>query len=402
MRTLVWITNSFRLNSRLMSTLSGECSFVYFSPYYFAGEREREMYKSCSQVNLDAFYSSINEFSSALESAYGAKLNIFRVQDPIKIIAELTAEYKYEKLVIDRPLFAMWHALNRDALAGLPLDIEVIDSALIDHECDKMTAKSRWMRHVRDINSYKPYVASASIIALNINKFSVPYPTPAVKPAAIDIHKVIERALKVAMTYGETRDRHDGQTGLSTALHNGVIDPRDVFFTMAKLFKSAGVSLDFNEGAGAALLRQFAFRDIAIIRARRANLTLESTELEIAEALLPSASFQNLLEQKPGGSVTFEKIKAGKTGVREIDVLLRDFLKTGIMPNRARMLFASLVFYNSRTGVDALTTLLKTFDCLGIDGQSPNNMIGVCGSLELSYGKVLKMNVDTAFKKLFG
>ena len=116
MRTLVWITNSFRLNSRLMSTLSGECSFVYFSPYYFAGEREREMYKSCSQVNLDAFYSSINEFSSALESAYGAKLNIFRVQDPIKIIAELTAEYKYEKLVIDRPLFAMWHALDRKSV----------------------------------------------------------------------------------------------------------------------------------------------------------------------------------------------------------------------------------------------------------------------------------------------
>ena len=38
MRTLVWITNAFRLDSRLTASLEGEVTFVFYSPYYFAGE----------------------------------------------------------------------------------------------------------------------------------------------------------------------------------------------------------------------------------------------------------------------------------------------------------------------------------------------------------------------------
>jgi deoxyribodipyrimidine photolyase len=149
------------------------------------------------------------------------------------------------------------------------------------------------------------------------------------------------------------------------------------------------------------MLRQLAFREIAIIRTRRANLTLEDSPLTFAKALMPTASYENLVAQKPNGSVTFEMIKSGRTGVHAIDTLLKPFLKSGIMPNRARMLFASLVFYNSKTGVDALNTLIDTFDLIGLDGQSPNNYTQVLGALELSYGKVLQMNIDTAFKKLY-
>ena len=59
MKTLVWITNSFRQDSRLTSKLSGECTFAFYSPYYFAGKREQQIYKKCSQANLDAFYHSL-------------------------------------------------------------------------------------------------------------------------------------------------------------------------------------------------------------------------------------------------------------------------------------------------------------------------------------------------------
>jgi deoxyribodipyrimidine photolyase len=180
------------------------------------------------------------------------------------------------------------------------------------------------------------------------------------------------------------------------------LDPRTVFFTIAKDLKKSGASLDLNEGPAASMLRQFAFREISIIRARNSGLCLQDDALLWAKELMPSASYENLIQQKPGGSVTFEMIKAGSTGVRELDILLKPFLKSGIMPNRARMLFASLVFYNSKTGIDALRTLVDTFDLLGTDGQSPNNMISVLGALELNYGKVLKMNIDTAFKKLYG
>ena len=402
MRTLVWLTNSFRLNSRLTAGLSAECTFLYYSPFYFAGARERQMYQDCTQQNLELFYSSLNTFAAELKAKCSADLHIFKVSDPIAHLGSLIEKHGYTNLVIDRPLFAMWKTVSMEALADLPVDITIVDSALIDDSCEKMTAKSRWMSHVKSVDTYVPYVFSSQVKAFNIGDDGASYPEVVKIPEAIDLEKLLQRAFKIAPTYIDTRDRHDGQTRLSTALHNGVLDPRDVFYKMAKYFKTNGISLDANEGAGAAMLRQFAFRDIAIIRVRRAGLTLESTDLEIAKALLPTASFDNLLEQKPGGLVTFEKIKAGKTGVREIDVILRDFLKTSIMPNRARMVFASLVFYNSPTGVDALSTLLKTFDLLGIDGQSPNNMVGVCGSLELSYGKVLKMNPDTAFKKLYG
>ena len=77
MRTLIWITNSFRLDSRLTANLADEVTFVYFSPYYFANEREKKIYSTCSGKNLDAFYESINSFDSALASK-GFKFEIFK------------------------------------------------------------------------------------------------------------------------------------------------------------------------------------------------------------------------------------------------------------------------------------------------------------------------------------
>lgn len=397
MKTLVWITNSFRLNSRLTASLEGEVTFVYYSPYYFAGKRERELYKRCSQANLDAFYQSLHLFNFDLEAETGCCLHVFKETDPIAHINKLIAEHDYDEVIIDQPLFGLWHSLKYE---NIERPVSIIDSALIDDECLKLTAKSRWMSHVKQLDSYKPYRFSRTVTPYNLAKTGRTYPKPTPN-ALLDAQAALKRARKMAPTYHVTRDRHDGQTQLSTILHNGMLDPRDVFFTLAKDFQKAGANLAVNEGSAAGMLRQLAFREIAIIRTRRANLTLEDDPLTWAKALMPAASYDNLVSQKPGGSVTFELVKAGKTGVHALDVLLKPFLKTGIMPNRGRMLFASLIFYNSKTGVDALNTLIDTFDLLGLDGQSPNNYTQVCGALELSYGKVLQMNIDTAFKKLY-
>lgn len=396
MRTLVWLTHSFRLDSRLTASLSGEVTFVYYSPFYFAGERERNMYKRCSQANLDAFYESLHAFDFELQ-ALDFKLHVFKEANPIVHLNALIAEHSYDEVLIDMPLFALWQNIP---FQDIQAPVNVIDSDLVDDECLKLTAKSRWMTHVKAIDSFKPFKFSKSATPYNLCIPSRSYPKPTVNPL-LDRDAAMKRARKMAPTYHVTRDRFDGQTQLSTILHNGRLDPRTVFYTLARDFKAAGANLAVNEGSAAGMLRQLAFREIAIIRARRAGLTLESDALKIAQALMPAASYDNLIKQKPGGKVTFEMVKAGKTGVAAIDVLLRPFLKTGIMPNRARMLYASLIFYNSPTGVDALNTLLDTFDLLGLDGQSPNNMISVCGALELSYGQVLKMNIDTAMDKLY-
>lgn len=397
MRTLVWITNSFRLDSRLTAALEGEVTFVFYSPFYFAGQRERNTYKNCSQANLDAFYESLHAFDFELQADHDCRLHVFKVADPIAHINALVAEHGYDEVIIDMPLFGMYHTVD---CTKISVPHSFIDSALVDDTCFKMTAKSRWMTHVKSLDTFKPYKFSKTVTPYNLPATGRTYPKPTVNPL-LDRDAAMKRARKMAPTYHVTRDRHDGQTQLSTILHNGRLDPRTVFFTLARDFKEAGADLTVNEGSSAGMLRQLAFREIAIIRARRSNLTLEDDALTIAKALMPAASYANLIAQKPGGKVTFEMVKAGSTGIRVLDVLLKPFLKTGIMPNRARMLFASHIFYNSPTGIDALNTLLDTFDLLGLDGQSPNNMISVCGALELSYGQVLKMNIDTAMSKLY-
>lgn len=396
MRTLIWITNTFRLDSRLTASLLDEVTFVYYSPYYFAGERERKIYQTCSKANLNIFYETLNTFKEDLLQEQGIELQIHKESDPIKHINDLIDVHQFDEVLIDQPLFGLWKDLK---FSNIKCPVFFVDSALIDDECLKMTAKSRWMTHVKSIDSFKPYKFSKTVTPYNLEKTDSFYPNV---PKTLDPEKSFKNARKVSLTYYNTRDRHDGQTNLSVLLHNGVLDPRTVFFSIASDLRKSGATLDLNEGPAASMLRQFAFREIAIIRARTAGLCLEDDALEWAKELMPSASYENLIQQKPGGSVTFEMIKLGSTGVRELDILLKPFLKSGTMPNRARMLFASLVFYNSKTGIDALRTLVDTFDLLGTDGQSPNNMISVLGALELNYGKVLKMNIDTAFKKLYG
>lgn len=396
MRTLVWLTHSFRLDSRLTAALEGEVTFVYYSPYYFAGKREREMYKRCSQANLDAFYESLHTFDMNLHAETDCTLTVFKEANPIAHINALIDKHEYDEVIIDLPLFGLWHSLDFSLIKA---PTSFIDSDLIDDECLKLTAKSRWMSHVKQLDTFKPFKFSRTVTAYNLAP-ARSYPS-ADGNKLLDAAAALKRARKMAPTYHVTRDRHDGQTQLSTILHNGIVDPRTVFFTLAKDFKAAGKDLSVNEGSAAGMLRQLAFREIAIIRTRRAELTLEDEPLTWAASLMPPNSYDNLVAQKPGGKVTFDMVAAGKTGVHAIDTLLQPFLKTGIMPNRARMLFASQIFYNSPTGVDALNTLIDTFDLLGLDGQSPNNYTQVLGALELSYGQVLKMNIDTAMKKLY-
>jgi deoxyribodipyrimidine photolyase len=396
MRTLVWLTHSFRLNSRLMSELEGDVTFVYYSPYYFGGERERRIYDTCSQANLDAFYESLHAFDFELAER-GFKLSVFKESDPVKHINSLIRKHDYDQVMLDVPMFAFPKSIDLHDIDKMVIGV---DSDLVDDQCERMTAKSRWMSHVKQIADFKPFKLPDHVKPFNLSEPSRSYPKPELNPL-LDPAAAMKRARKMAPTYHVTRDRHDGQTQLSTILHNGRLDPREVFFTLAKDFVKAGANLTVNEGPAAGMLRQLAFREIAIIRTRRTGLSLADSPQAFAEQLMPAASYENLVKQKPGGKVTFDMVKAGKTGVHALDVLLRPFLKTGIMPNRARMLYASLIFYNSPTGIDALNTIIDTFDLLGLDGQSPNNYTQVCGALELSYGKVLQMNIDTAFKKLY-
>jgi deoxyribodipyrimidine photolyase len=398
-KTLVWITNSFRKDSRLTNQLSELCTFVYYSPYYFAGERERKIYERCSQQNLNAFYHSLHSFDTELKQQGHQGLLVFKESDPIEHINRLCEKWKFDNVVIDQPLFAMWHTID---LLRLNVPYEIIDSALIDDTCFKMTAKSRWMTHVKNASISKPHQWNSNIAPYFIKESSRTYPIPKHITPLLNTDEVIERAKYIAPTYGTTRDSHNGQTRLSTLLQNGMADPHNIFFEIAKQFQESGSDLSINEGSHASMLRQFAFREINIITARRNNLTMEDSPEQWARTIMHHKSYDNLIDSipKPESNLSFDSIKSANTGIEELDKILLSFTRTGIMPNRARMYFAGKIFYESKSGIDALNLLIDTFDLIGLDGQCPNNYIQCISSMNLTYGKVMLMSAKRTFDLL--
>jgi hypothetical protein len=387
-KTLIWMTHSFRLDSRLTSKLSGPCTFVYYSPYYFAGSREKSILGTCSKQNLDAFYESLDTFGKQLNTKQN-RLNVFKQPNPIEHINFLIEKYGFTRVVIDLPLFGMWKTTD-------PMEInapyELVDSDLIDDECFKMTAKSRWMTHVKKIETEKLYWFNDSITKFSIDEPIESYPIYK-SNKLIDGPSVLQRALDIRKNYKETRDKHNGQTRLSTSFQNGVLDSHNVFFQIAFQFKIEGADFTINEGAHAAMLRQFAFREMTIIQARRANLTMESPIIEWAKAFLTPTSYDNLINQVNSESIlTFHQILTATTGDALVDKILKESYHVGVMPNRARMFFAGWLFYNAPSGLDALNWLLGTFDLFLLDGQCPTNYVQSVSAMNMQYGKVMLLN----------
>ena len=394
-KSLVWLTHSFRKDSRLTSKLNGSCTFVFYSPYYFAGNREKQILKKCSKANLENFYFTLEHFKSVTDQP----LYVFKSSDPIEHINYLAQKYGFDKLVIDQPLFAMWHTVD---LLKLNIPFEIIDSDLIDDECTKMTAKSRWISHTKKLKDVEFHKWNPAIVTFKINEKTDKYPIHDKVSDFMDVESIVTRAYSIAPTYGQTRDNANGQTQLSTAIQNGIIDPHNIFYSIAKKFENMGCNLQVNEGSHASMLRQFAFREMNIIRSRKNDLTLEDSPINWARTIMHPKAFENLVycSPDPNSTLTFDKILASNTDSKELNTILRHFNRTGIMPNRARMYFAGKIFYSSKTGLDALNLLIKTFDLIGLDGQCPNNYIQCIDSLGLTYGKVMLLNATRVFELL--
>lgn len=383
MKSLIWITHSFRLDSRLMQNIKGQCTFVYYSPYYFAGKREKEILAKCSAKNIELFHSSITQFTEDLESK-GHSFYVFKESDPVSHINYLCDTYGFEQLIVDQPLFAMWQTINLD---NVKVPHQQIDSDLVDDTVHKMTAKSRWMTHTKHLQD--PYTFSSEVQPYSINEQSKPYP----KASRIDTQSILNRAYDIAKNYKHTRDKHNGQTELSTWFQNGVIDPHNTFFAIAKQFERMGADFTINDGEHAAMLRQFAFREITIIQTRQRGLTMEMDPSKWASKLITEKSYNNLIDRvNPDSTLTFDQVRNANTSDPQVNQILRESFNKGVMPNRARMYFAGWMFYNAPSGIDALNWIILTFDLLLNDGQCPTNYTQSCSSMNLQYGRVMLLN----------
>jgi deoxyribodipyrimidine photolyase len=388
MKTLVWLTHSFRTDSRLTTKLEGPCTFVYYSPYYFAGEREKQILKHCSKQNLEAFYESLDMMKKSLR-AIGHDLYVFKQTNPIEHINSLIDTYGFTKVIIDLPLFGMWKSTDP---MEIKVPFELVDSDLIDDECPRMTAKSRWMAHTRNLENIKFHKWNPAILPHSINEVTDTYPQYN-RNSLIMPHVAKYRAIAMAPKYGETRDKHNGQTRLSTAFQNGTVDPHNMFYQIVKEFQIIGADFSVNEGAHASMLRQFAFREISIIQSRRTGLTMEDNSIDWAKAIITEKSYENLVTKtNTESTLTFEQIRNANTGDELVDQILSESYKIGVMPNRARMFYAGWLFYNAPTGIEALQWLINTFDLLLLDGQCPTNYMQSCSTMNLQYGKVMLLN----------
>jgi deoxyribodipyrimidine photolyase len=298
-------------------------------------------------------------------------------------------KHGFTQVVIDLPLFGMWKTTDP---MQIKVPFQLIDSDLIDDTCFNMTAKSRWMSHTRKIDSVKTNQWSSEIQTNPINEPSQSYPQYT-RNNLIMPHVITTRASAIAPTYGQTRDKHNGQTRLSTSFQNGTVDPQNTFYAIANNFKSEGADFTKNEGAHASMLRQFAFREMTIIQARRSTLTMESDIMEWAKTFLTEKSYENLVTKtNTESTLTFEQIRTATTHDELVNQILTESFKVGVMPNRARMFFAGWMFYNAPTGVEALQWLINTFDLLLLDGQCPTNYVQCTSAMNLQYGKVMLLN----------
>lgn len=386
MKTLVIITHSFRLDSRLTASLNDEISFLYYSPYYFANSTEKNILANTSKLNLDCFYWSINTFKEDLQKN-GFDLIIRKSANPIDDINEICNKFNFDNIVIDQPLFAFWKSFD---VTKLEYPYKIVDSDTVQDTCLNRTAKSRWLSHIKTLDTEKQYRFTKTAKYFDLNLQSESYPIVEIPTKLLSERYLIERLIKIAPTYGQTRDKHDGQTSLSTALQNGTIDPHNIFYFTAKLFDIKDRTV--NEGIHASMLRQFAFREMNIMSARTRCLSMESS-IEDWTSILTISAFNNLQEQVNANSnITWKNLKTSSTPFKLVNTILTNFYETGIMPNRARMYIIGKLFYESPTGIDGLKWCIALFNLYGIDGQSPNNYMQCVSSLGLSYGKVMLLN----------
>lgn len=394
MKTLVIMTHSFRINSRLTQTLSGDLAFVYFSPWYYS-DKHKAVYSDMSNENYDMHLATIEFFKSSLAEK-GFELTIYKTGTPSTTIHALDQQHQFDKIIIDQEAFYYDPQLYMADFSD-QTKFYSVDSDLIDVHCHYKTAKHRWMDHTKKLSTWKPLKWSSSILnPIALSDVLTPVASYS-KPKKALTHRIITdtltRAIDVAKNYGNTRDRWDGQTGLSTFFNWGIIDPHNVFFSIADLLVKLGHTVTENQGLAAQMLRQFAFRENTIREARLHRIQLGDEADALANKLLDPKSLENYKTYKnPDATLTWEALATGTTGHPLCDKMIDLTKTTGRMPNRSRMWFAGWVYYNSPDAKTALTHTIKFFDSIGLDGQCPTNYTQCTHALRLQYGKVMLLN----------
>ena len=384
---LIVLTHTFRIDSLIFrESLKkySDITVLYVSPWYNS-KKERKIIKRGS----DKFYKqSINYFAHELREKLNIPLYVLKNETPGKEIDKIVNKHKITEVFYDMPLF------GKNVWLECKSTLNIIDSDTYDPSCTKMTAKSRWVhwsKNRKNIRVEKPQIKKCESKEIDLPIFSSN--KKMAKNLKEEIDKVQKRLESVIPLYHKTRNHKEGSTRLSKYLHHGVIDAAELTSGLIAILPNF---ID-KDHIVVPLLRQLAFREICIRKARIRNLSLENKADEWAKELLDSKSYDNLLKELLG-SFTREQFLTGTTGNKILDNAIKLGIEEKWIPNRIRMWLSSQCFYGIGGGINSLETLIDFFDMYIEDAQSPNNYVCCVEAMRMQYGKVMNYNTTRSFK----
>jgi len=385
---IVLISHSFRINSRIFKKAMTDYSnfiVVYSSPWYWSKSEKNVLSKGDSSFH----FLTINHFSYELKDRYSSELYIIKEENPIPKIKQLFLETKADKILYDMPLFGKSSWLD---LSDLPH--EVIDSDTHDPQCEKMTAKSRW------VYWSKNRIGCSTLPDLNdeLLKISLNNHKPNKEKYLelnLEIKKDLSRFSSLILDYGKQRNSRQGSSRLSKYLHHGLIDANELTSKILSLVPG------FIEKTNPLVpfLRQLAFREICIRKARVRDLSMNNTVEVWIEKSIDKKSVDNL-KKEFDQKYTIKQMMTGTTGDEMLDFEIKLAIKERWMANRARMWLSGEFYYCLGGGLKSVEALIDFFNSFIEDGQSPNNYICCAEAMRLQYGKVMRYNRERTNKLL--
>jgi hypothetical protein len=390
-KCLIVLDHSFRLNSLIIKfALSNyaSISISYVSNWYY-NNRAKSLYKN---NDVDFHKNALNYFSFKLKQKYDADLFIVKSKNPEALIERFCKENNVDQVLYDLPLF-------NDKLQ-FPENLETleIDSDSYIPDCNKMTAKSRWMFWERNMLSKDQVFTKENDIAFFkgpgekfvCNNKEALLAREKTKNIFLDLKNKLEE-------YNKLRNSREGSTKLSSYLHHGIIDARELTHTILSI---SGPLAKGNKYIP--ILRQLAFREIAITKVRQKKISLYDSAERLSTLLLDKASQDNLIDNEFKAVFTKDQLLNGNTGFEDLDNEINLCIQNRWMPNRARMWFAGECYWGLGGGLKSLDALIEFFNKHCDDAQSPNNIIGCVECMRLKYGKVTRYNKERTFRLLNG
>ena len=395
MKVLVWLTHSFRVQSRIFSrgTASNEVSFVYYSPHYYDDDIAMMHDDACVDIEYWFRY-SLSAFSLSA-NAGGYDIHCFKQEDPISHINELIKKHKYDKVLIDKPLFNFPPNID---VSKIDAKIEFVDSDIYDEKCKELDVEKRVQSWVENYKEYLNVVSPTWLsknIRLKDDGLMLMSEDQVLELLAED--RIVESFISRMVDYKTTKDHIEGTFRISGHLHHGQVDAGALVLQIlvASLYDRVN-----GESWHLEPLKKLAKREIAIIKARSFNLQPYDDVLDWAENFLDKKSYHDMVETQHEKVFNRYELLNGTTGDSDVDKVVRKLKEELWLHHDLRKWLAVEVYWGMGGGVEALEALLDLFNIYAIDGQSPNNMINCVATFQLENGMPEKIDTEELFNRM--